>query len=125
MMSPAELKAELVTRMRAKDLAGTLELIADDAVYFWSNGAAMFGKQAIGEGLATNFRAIEDDTYDVSDVVWLVHSADAAACVFKFSWTGFIDGEPASGTGRGASVFRRGVLGWQIVHENLSSGAWR
>jgi len=26
--------------MNAKDLAGTMELIADDAVYFWSNGAA-------------------------------------------------------------------------------------
>jgi len=33
--------------MAAEDLAGTLELIADDAVDFWSNGTAMFGNDAI------------------------------------------------------------------------------
>lgn len=124
-LSPAEVKAELVKRMGAKDLSGTLELIADDAVYFWSNGTTMFGKDAIAEGLDDNFRAIEDDTYDVHDVNWLVESPDAAACVFRFEWTGLTDGKPARGRGRGSSVFRRGPLGWQIVHENLSNGAWK
>ena len=124
-MSPAEVKAALVRRMRAKDLPGTLELIAEDAVYFWSNGGAMFGKDAIAAALSTNFSSIDDDTYDVSDLTWLVESADAAACVFQFSWTGVIDGQHAAGQGRGASVFRHGPSGWQVVHENLSSGAWK
>jgi hypothetical protein len=31
--TPAEMKRELVKRMNAKDLDGTMELIADDAVY--------------------------------------------------------------------------------------------
>ena len=124
-LSPAAVKAELVKRMGAKDLSGTLELVADDAVYFWSNGSAMFGKGAIAEGLKGNFASIEDDTYDVHDVTWLVESPDAAACVFRFEWTGVIDGNPAQGRGRGASVFRRGTNGWQLVHENLSNGAWK
>src|SRR5437899_9554111 len=119
-LTPAEAKTELVSRMRAKDLAGTLELIADDAVYFWSNGSAMFGKDTIAEALATNFQAIEDDTYEVDDVTWLVQATDVAACVFRFSWTGVIDGQPAAGAGRGASVLHRGSAGWQVVHENLS-----
>ena len=124
-LSPAEVKAELIKRMGSKDLSGTLELIADDAVYFWSNGTAMFGKNAIAEGLNANFRSIERDTFDVHDVTWLVESADAAACVFRFEWTGVIDGNAARGRGRGASVFRRGPMGWQVVHENLSNGAWK
>jgi len=33
-VTPAEYKHELVRRMNDKDLDGTLELIADDAVYF-------------------------------------------------------------------------------------------
>lgn len=123
--SPAEVKAELTRRMREKDLPGTLELIADDAVYFWSSGSAMFGKAAIAEGLANNFSAIDDDTYDVDELTWLVESDDAAACVFHFCWTGTIDGRPVSGEGRGASVFRRGSEGWQVVHENLSHGDWK
>ena len=125
-VSVAGVKAELVERMRSKDLAGTLELIADDAVYFWSDGASMFGKEAVAEGLASNFAGIGDDTYDVDDVTWLVESGDAAACVFRFTWTGVVDGRPVGGWGRGASFFRRGgPLGWQVVHENLSRGAWK
>lgn len=58
-MTPNENKHELVLRMRARELAGTLELIADDAVYFWSDGSAMFGKDAIAEGLKRNFAAIQ------------------------------------------------------------------
>jgi hypothetical protein len=43
-----------------------LELVADNAVNFWSNGSAMFGKKAIAEGLTVNLDAIENDTYDCS-----------------------------------------------------------
>jgi len=111
--------------MRAKDLDGTLALIADDAVYFWSNGAAMFGKIAIAEGLRANFLGVDNDTYDVSDLVWVAESVDVAACVFQFHWTGTMDGQSVSGRGRGASVFRRVDAEWQVVHENLSNGAWR
>lgn len=124
-MTPAEYKRELIRRMRDKDLDGTLELIADDAVYFWSDGSAMFGKPAIAEGLRRNFDGIEDDTYDVFDVTWLAESDDVAACVFRFEWTGEIDGSHASGSGRGASVLRRIDGTWRTVHEHLSSGAWK
>jgi ketosteroid isomerase-like protein len=71
--------------MVAKDLAGTLELIADDAVYFWSNGSAMFGKDAIAEALRANFATIANDTYHSSDVTRLVETADAPADIFRFA----------------------------------------
>lgn len=124
-MTPAETKAELIRRMRAKDLDATLALIADDAVYFWSNGAALFGRAAIAEALAENFAAINQDTYDVDDVTWVAESRDVAACVFAFRWSGLMDGERVSGRGRGATVLRRGDTGWQVVHEHLSNGSWR
>jgi ketosteroid isomerase-like protein len=124
-MTPAEYEHELARRMNAKDLEGTLELIADDAVYFWSNGSALFGKAAIAEGLRQNFAGIENDTYEKSDITWLAQSEDVAACVFSFKWTGEIGGKFASGSGRGASVLRRIDGEWRTVHENLSPGAWR
>ena len=124
-MTTNEYKRELVMRMRAKDLAGTLELIADDAVYFWSDGSAMFGKDAIAEGLKRNFVTIENDTYDVFDLTWLVESDDIAACVYRFEWTGEVNGASAKGSGRGASVLRRIDGEWRTVHENLSRGAWK
>jgi uncharacterized protein (TIGR02246 family) len=124
-MTPAEYKRELVRRMNAKDLEGTLALIADDAVYFWSNGSAMFGKQAIAKALEQTFAAIQNDTYETLDVTWLVETEDVAACVFKFQWTGEIDGTPSSGRGRGASVLHRINGEWRTVHEHLSNGVWK
>ena len=111
--------------MNAKDLPGTLELIADDAVYFWSNGSAMFGKAAIAEGLKANFDGIHNDTYETLDVTWLVETEETAVCVFRFQWSGEIGGKPASGQGRGASVLKRVNGEWRVVHENLSQGRWR
>ena len=77
-MTPAETKREMVRRMRGKDLPATMELIADDAVYFWSNGAAMFGKPAIEAAMKTNFDAFVGDTYDIHDVTWVAESDDVA-----------------------------------------------
>ena len=39
----------------------------------------MFGKDAIAEALATNFQAVEDDTYEVDDVTRLVPAAHVDA----------------------------------------------
>jgi ketosteroid isomerase-like protein len=125
MQSPTEYKRELVRRMNAKDLAGTMELIADDAVYFWSNGAAMFGKDQIAEGIRDVSETIQNDVYEVLDLTWLVETPDVAVAVYRFQWTGEVDGEPASGRGRGASVLRRIDGEWRTVHENLSQGGWR
>ena len=124
-MTPAEYKRELVARMNAKDLDGTLALIADDAVYFWSNGSAMFGKAAIAQAMAANFGGIANDTYETLDVTWLVETDEVAACVFAFRWSGELDGQPVSGRGRGASVLRRIDGEWRTVHENLSQGVWK
>src|ERR1700722_14151666 len=124
-MTPMETKRELVRRMGAKDLAATMKLIADDAVYFWGNGSAMFGKQQIAEGMKTSFAAIEDDTYDVHDVIWVAEDDHIAACVFRYEWTGKMNGQPASGRGRGASVPKRMGGEWRVGHENLSQGRWK
>ena len=111
--------------MNAKDLEGTLELIADDAIYFWSNGSALFGKAAIAEGLRRNFAGIQNDTYETLDVTWLIESDDVAACVYRFRWTGEIDGRPAEGAGRGTTILRRIDGDWRTVQEHLSAGAWK
>jgi uncharacterized protein (TIGR02246 family) len=124
-VTPAETKREMVRRMNAKDLPATMELVADDAVYFWSNGSAMFGKPAIAAAMQANFDGIADDTYDVVDVTWLVETEDVAACVFSFHWTGTMEGKEVSGRGRGASVLKRTSGSWRIVHENLSQGRWK
>ena len=93
-MNPAETKREMVRRMLAKGLPATMELIADDAVYFWSNGSAMFGKSAIEAAMKANFDSLVGDTYDVRDITWIAENDDVAACVFRFRCTAVVDGQP-------------------------------
>ncbi len=125
MNSPTEYKRELLRRMNAKDLPGTMELIAEDAVYFWSNGTAMFGKEQIRQGMQAGFEGIQDDVYEVGDLTWLIESPEVAVAVYRFQWTGKVEGRPASGRGRGASVIKRINGEWRTVHEHLSQGHWK
>jgi uncharacterized protein (TIGR02246 family) len=111
--------------MRAQDLNGMLELIADDAAYFWSSGDALFGKAAIAKGLQRNFSAIRNDTYETFDLTWVAKSDDVAACIYAFRWTGEIDGKAVGGKGRGSTVLRKVDGEWRVAVEHLSAGDWK
>ncbi|MEO6012788.1 MAG: DUF4440 domain-containing protein [Devosia sp.] len=121
-MPPVEFMRLYESRTGAHDLDGTLALIADDAVYLFSDGSSHVGKAAIAKVLASNFNSIIDETYAIRDLSWLATSGDIAACVYTFHWSGTIDGRPASGNGRGTSVLKRNGDGWLVVHEHLSKG---
>jgi ketosteroid isomerase-like protein len=107
------------------DLDGAMALLSDDVLFFYSNGSAHFGKVAVRAAVKSNFDSIKDDTYAAHDHVWLALSDTAAACTFRFAWTGTLDGKPVEGRGRGTTVLRREAGGWRIVHEHLSQGRWK
>lgn len=107
------------------DLDAAMALLADDVVFFYSNGSAHFGKSAIRSAIKTNFDTIKDDTYATHDHVWIARSDSAAACMYSFAWAGTMDGKPVGGRGRGTTVLRREPEGWRIVHEHLSHGRWK
>jgi 2,3-bisphosphoglycerate-dependent phosphoglycerate mutase len=104
------------------DLEATLELIADDAVYWFSDGGTYHGKDAIAAAIRSNFEAIKDEDYRISDVKWLAVSEDVAACVYSFSWSGMVGGTQTSGSGRGTTVIQKVDGEWRVVHEHLSRG---
>ena len=107
------------------DLDGAIALLSDDAVFFYSNEAAHFGKDAIRSAIKANFDSIRDDNYATHDHIWLAQSESAAACIYSFAWTGTMDGKQVGGRGRGTTVLRRESVGWRIVHEHLSRGRWK
>lgn len=100
----------------------TLGLIADEAVYWFSDGSVHVGKPAIERVLRRNHDLILNETYRISDVVWLAETDDVAACTYRFDWSGQIHGTPASGSGRGTCVLARKSGQWKVVHEHLSKG---
>jgi uncharacterized protein (TIGR02246 family) len=122
MVSPTEFMHAYEAATNGHDLEGTLALIADDAVYLFSDQSSHVGKDAIRAVLQANFNAIRNEAYRIHDLRWLAASEEVAACVYTFDWSGEIDGKPASGSGRGTSVLRRVDSNWRVAHEHLSKG---
>jgi ketosteroid isomerase-like protein len=110
------------TSGRTGGLEHTLSLIDDRAVYWFSNGTSHVGKDAVRRAIQRNVEAIKDETYKISDIVWVAQSDDVAACIYRFEWSGMIGCAPASGSGRGTSVLARRGDSWVVVHEHLSKG---
>ena len=121
-MSPTEFMRTYETVTNTHDLDALLELIADDAIYLFSNQSSHIGKNAIRAAIQANFDAIEDETYRILHLKWLASSEDVAACAYEFEWSGKMGGKPASGHGRGTTVIRRTGGEWKVAHEHLSSG---
>ncbi|MEM6757590.1 MAG: DUF4440 domain-containing protein [Planctomycetota bacterium] len=122
-MTPAELMNEYAEASRSQDLGRVMSMIDDEAVYWFSTGAAHTGKAAIAEAINANFATIEGDDYRLHDLNWVVHTERCAVCTYRFTWSGVIGGQPASGEGRGTSVLKRRGEAWVVAHEHLSRGS--
>lgn len=121
----AECLAVFEAALARADLDAAMALLTDDVLFFYSNGSAHFGKSAVRAAIKANIDSIKDDTYTTRAHVWLARSDSAAACTYRFAWTGTIDGKQVSGRGRGTTLLRREADGWRIVHEHLSQGRWK
>jgi ketosteroid isomerase-like protein len=122
-MTPDEFLLEYESSGRTGGVEHTLRLIDDNAVYWFSDGTAHVGKAAVERAIRRNFELIKDEAYQISDVVWVAQSAEIAACVYRFDWSGTLGGVPASRSGRGTAVLARKGESWVVVHEHLSKGA--
>lgn len=120
--TPDEFMEKYERATNSHDLEAVLALIDEEAVYLFSDESVHVGKPAIASALRRNFDLIEDETYSIANLTWLVQTGEAAACVYNFSWSGTIRGKPASGSGRGTTVLRRSGESWKVIHEHLSRG---
>jgi ketosteroid isomerase-like protein len=103
-----------------RDIGRVMAAVADDATYWFSDGTHR-GVDEISAAIERTFATIQDETYEIYDLEWVVTSSDSAVCRYRFAWTGVVDGERRSGSGRGTNVvICRGDV-WQIVHEHLSA----
>jgi ketosteroid isomerase-like protein len=121
-ISPQACSADFTAALIQRDMGSALALLADDVVFFYSNGAAILGKDAFAATMAANWKIVQDYKYSTRDQVWVVQSDAAAAVIYGFTWSGVARGENISGGGRGTRVFSKGSSGWLVAHEHLSPG---
>lgn len=116
---PTAFMARYERATNSHDLGRVAPLIAEDANYWFSDGSHR-GRAEILAAVARTFARIEDEVYEIGDLEWVVLTADHAVCRYRFSWTGNIDGRPASGRGRGTNVIVKRDGDWRMLHEHLS-----
>jgi len=120
--SPQACVADFTAALIRRDMDAALDLLTDEALFFYSNGSTIAGKATFAGVMSANWKLVEDYQYTTRDTAWIAETADAAAVVYSFAWSGKVRGEPISGGGRGTRVLRRAADGWRIAHEHLSIG---
>jgi len=111
--------AEYERAANSHDVRRVLPLIAEDATYWFTDGSYR-GRDEIGRALERTFAAIHDEVYEIRELEWFAVTEDVAACRYRFSWRGVVDGQARAGRGRGTNVVVRRGGAWQIQHEHLS-----
>jgi ketosteroid isomerase-like protein len=124
-MTPIDFMREYEKVSAAHDLEGTLDLIDDNAVYFFSNETSHIGKPRIRQAIERNFDAIKLEVYELHDLECVLETSEAAVCLYEYRWSGEVGGTAMSGGGRGTSVLRRAGESWKVTHEHLSRGPFR
>jgi ketosteroid isomerase-like protein len=123
--SPQACMESFVAALIRQDIDAALPLLTDDVALFYSNGTAIWGKDAFTAVITANWKQLDRYDYKTVDAIWLAQSDTAAAVIYTFSWSGLAGGKELSGNGRGTRVFRREADGWRIAHEHLSTGQWK
>lgn len=101
------------------DFAKLEPLIAADAAYWFTDGSYE-GIAQIRKAIEETFARIQNEAYEISELVWPIAEEDVAVCTYHFAWHGVVNGEAKSGAGRGTNVLKRSDGVWRVVHEHLS-----
>ncbi|WP_108124179.1 nuclear transport factor 2 family protein [Saccharospirillum mangrovi] len=90
----------------------------NDACVTFANGTFK-GKAELRDIFEQNFLSIQDEHYSITNLHWAYQAETSAVALYEFHWEGVIDGERASGGGRGTSVLVNEDNRWWIVSEHL------
>ncbi|MCW5906658.1 MAG: nuclear transport factor 2 family protein [Chitinophagales bacterium] len=94
-------------------------LIHANCCVTFSNGAVYKGIEAVKAAYERNFALIKNEDYQMSNIHWALQSETVAVYLFDFSWQGIINGEKASGGGKGTSVIVCEGGKWKLMAEHL------
>jgi hypothetical protein len=118
-MHPEEFIISYEAALASQNWGNVEPLVHANACVTFSNGTVHKGLKAIKVAFTNNFSLIKDEKYFITDVHWVVKDKEFAVYLFNFNWSGFIDGQQASGSGRGSTtlIFENGK--WLLVSEHL------
>lgn len=101
----------------------SVELLIDQAAVFIFSEGTYAGIAANAEAIERTFGLISDEHYEVMNKRWTLTTDSVAVCNYDFAWRGVINGQAASGGGRGTSIVHKTSTGWKILHEHPGPAA--
>ena len=121
-MTPQDLMKAHEQALASQDWKNVEPLMHEDVCVTFSSGTYK-GKSEVRKAFEHNFSVIEDEEYGIENLHWAFVGQECAVCLYTFCWQGLINGQPASGGGRGTSVLVNEAGRWQIVAEHLGPHA--
>src|ERR1700761_1845775 len=76
--SPQACTADFTAALIGRDIDAALALLTDDVVFFYSNGAAIRGKNAFAALMTASWKMVENYKYTTVASAWVTQSDDAA-----------------------------------------------
>jgi hypothetical protein len=120
-MKPEEFIADYKTALTRQNWDRVEPLIHTNACVTFSTGSVHKGIEAIKTSYERNFALIKNEEYVMADVHWLVNNQSIAVYTFNYSWKGIINGQQASGKGRGTAVIVFENGSWKLIAEQLTA----
>ncbi|TVR50583.1 MAG: DUF4440 domain-containing protein [Puniceicoccaceae bacterium] len=121
-MTPEHFISAYEQALASQDWDKVAPLVHEDCVATFSSGTYK-GKGEVEGVFRHNFKAIKGEHYAIRNVYWVRQAGDFAVYTFDFRWSGIINGEKASGGGRGTSVIAKTGAEWQLLSEHLGPPA--
>lgn len=95
-------------------------LVHKDAIVTFSDGSKYEGIDKIKIAFERNFSIIKSEKYQVLNVQWNRKEENEASYTFEFHWSGYIDDELMSGSGKGACALVKVDGDWLLWREMLN-----
>lgn len=119
-LSAREALDAVLAATNTHDFDNVAEMLSEDVTYFF-NDATLVGRDSVRGYFESTWELIHEERYWAEDVRWLIESDNSALVVYRYCWSGTIDGQWSTGSGRATNAFARDVDGrWLLVHEHLS-----
>jgi ketosteroid isomerase-like protein len=92
--------------------------VSERAVFIFTEGTFV-GKEAAKAAFEKTFNLIKEEQFSIYDVTWTAVTEHMASCHYEYRWKGLIQGQEASGGGRGTTILVKADGRWLVTHEHL------
>jgi hypothetical protein len=121
-MLPEDFITAYQNALAAQQWSQVEPLLHPSACVTFSTGAVHCGIAAIEAAYTKNFALIEEEKFAITDVHWVIKNDTLAVYLFRYAWSGIINQQAASGSGRGTATLVCENGKWLLLAEQLGAG---